>query len=250
MGKTKRPRTPAQLANDQLMREAHQNKNPQTKEPTQINQDKSEGGTLTQDQYAELMQRLEAVENTPNQTVDQHLEEKQTVSVNQHGQSVGIITKFPIEARLYPDPRDELYDLPELRRFSPRDNVKFTWTVKGQVYETKFGTNVQEPFFTLDVHRLDYDEEGNLKPQAFRIGRLIFNEDETEALQIAQDMKFNLNISDMREIMNVARVERIKRWLLPYFQGHKIPPLQDNSSEQVDPQTGRAMQMTNTAELL
>lgn len=258
MPKTKRQRTPAQLANDERLRSKNKNPQSQTKESTQTNQqnnqDKSErsseGVTLTQDQYAELMQRLEAVENTPNQTVDQHLEEKQTVSVNQHGQSVGIITKFPIEATFYPDPRDELYDIPEIQFRAPRQNVKFVWDVSGQVYETKFGTNVQEPFFRLDVYRLDRDEEGTVKPESFRIARLVFNEDETEALKIAQEMGLNLTMTDMREIMNVARFERIKRFILPLFLGHKIPALQDNSTEQVDPQTGRAMQMTNTAELL
>lgn len=245
MPKSKRQRTPAQLANDERLRSKNKNPQSQTKESST-----TEGVTLTQDQYDTLMARLESLESQPSTTVDQHLKQPETVSIGSMGQTVGVITKFPIEARLYPDPREDLYELPELKRFSPRDNLRFSWNVQGQVYETKFGTNVQEPFFTLDVHRLDYDEEGELRPQAFRIARLVFNEDETEALKISQDMGLNLNITDMREIMNVARVERIKRWLLPYFLGHKIPTLQNNSTEQVDPQTGRAMQMTNTADLL
>lgn len=244
---TKRQRTPAQLANDERLR--NKNKNPQQTKPTNDN-DTSGGVTLTQAQYTALMERLASLEQQPNTTVDQHLKQPETVNINQHGQTVGIVTKFPIEASLYPDPLDDLYDLPELKRFSPRDNIRLTWSVQGQVYETKFGTNVQEPFFMLDVNRLDYDEEGELKPQSFRIARLVFNEDETEALRLAQEMGLNLTITDMREIMNVARVERIKRWLLPYFLGHKIPKLEDNNKEQVDPQTGRAMQMTNTSELL
>jgi hypothetical protein len=219
---------------------ARQNQNPQTKDSV----------TLTTNQYEELMARLQKLEQEPTQTVDQHLEGPQTISVNQHGQSVGIVTKYPVDPSLYPNPTDDLYDIPEIQFRAPRENVKFVWNVSGQVYETKFGTNVQEPFFRLDVFRLDRDEDGQIKPGAFRIGRLVFNEDETTAYQIAQDMKLNISMTDMREIMNIARFERIKQFILPLFLGHKIPVLQDNSSEQVDPQTGRAMQMTNTAELL
>lgn len=247
MPKSTRQRTPAQLANDERLRNKNKNPHSQTKE---LGDDKSEGVTLTTEQYDTLMARLESLEQQPSTTVDQHLKQPETVSIGHLGQTVGVITKFPIEAKLYPDPRDDLYDLPELKRFSPRENIRFTWSVQGQVYETKFGTNVQEPFFMLDVNRLDYDEEGELKPQSFRIARLVFNEDETEALKISQEMGLNLTVTDIREIMNVARVERIKRWLLPYFLGHKIPTLQNKTSEQVDPQTGRAMQMTNTADLL
>jgi hypothetical protein len=245
MPKSKRQRTPAQLANDERLRSKNKNPQSQTKESSMM-----EGVTLTQDQYDTLMTRLESLESQPSTTVDQHLKQPETVSIGSMGQTVGVITKFPIEATFYPDPREELYDIPEIQFRAPRQNVKFVWNVSGQVYETKFGTNVQEPFFKLDVYRLDRDEEGTVKPESFRIARLIFNEDETEALKIAQEMGLNLNMADMREIMNVARFERIKRFILPLFLGHKIPSLQNNSTEQVDPQTGRAMQMTNTAELL
>jgi hypothetical protein len=232
--------------------EAAKNKNPQT------NQEQTEATAQTSGQQMveipadvlqSIMQRLQAVENQTPPPVNQHLTQPQTVQIGVNGQTIGVFTKYPIDPSYYPDPTPALYQEPALSRFAVAQNFRFTWEVEGQTYETKFGTNVREPLFTVKMYRLDFDENGNPKPTGFLLRRLKLTEDEATMNKIATELGLDIQNIATKDLLDVARYHRIRQWVMDYF----YPPsfeAQNDTNEMVDPISGRVIPVENIQKIL
>jgi hypothetical protein len=144
---------------------------------------------------------------------------------NANGQVIGSIEKFPIAAGYYPDPVEEIttwFDTnPRTRRFAFSSNFYLTFDWDAKPYETKFGTHMQEPTFHLTLYSNLYDDEGGETDKFHIVQSFHFNEDEATALEIANEMGMQATHENMREVMNQARLERIKRWILNVFMPEK-----------------------------
>ncbi len=140
---------------------------------------------------------------------------------NTRGEVVGSIEKYNIDPDYYPNPIDEVttwLDTNEkTKRFSFSNNYYLTWEITTVPYDTKFGTSVREPTFHLTLYSPLYDENGDDTGRFRVVQSLHFNEDESTAFEIAARLGFTPTHDNMREIMDKARVERIKRWLKSIF---------------------------------
>jgi hypothetical protein len=234
------------------MKAMHAAKQPQTNTPkTEEQAERPAQPKMVQIDEAvlnQLMQRLAAVEDqTP--PVIQNLQQPQTINLGMGGQTVGVLTKYSIDPNYYPDPTPMLFNEPTLQRFSPAMNYRFKWQVEGTTYETKFGTNIREPLFTVTMYRVDFDENGQPLESGFRLRRLQLTEDEVTMAKIATELGLDLNNTSLKDLLDVTRYHRIRQWVLEYF----YPPnfnRENENTEMVDPVTGRVVTVENISKLL
>lgn len=155
---------------------------------------------------------------------------------NSQGQVVGSIIKFPIDDGYYPDPTDELTKFMNVskrtRRFGFSDNYYLTWDWDSKPYDTKYGTSMREPTFHVTLYANQYDETGEETGNFIVIQTFHFNEDESTALTIAAEMGYDATHDNMRQVMNDARFERVKRWLLGVFFPENNFGLNESSFEE------------------
>lgn len=226
------PERKAQFAKDMAARRAakkeqtQQTQTPQTKVEEQIKTDPQIQQDVAAPQLLtftpeQLKQLVDALSGGTRDSAPAQAFQPTGQQVNSQGQVIGSIEKFPIDPDYYPDPIEDILKWldanPRTRRFAFRDNYYLTWEMTSVPYDTKFGTSVREPTFHLTLYSPLYDEDGEDTGRFRVIQSLHFNEDESTALGIAAEMGFQANAGNMREVMNQARIERIKRWLLSVF---------------------------------
>jgi uncharacterized protein (DUF736 family) len=190
--------------------------------------------TFTPEQLQTLVAALTG--GKADQAVPQAFSSLGQHQTNAQGQVIGTIEKFPISAGYYPDPVEEVTryfdDTPKYRRLAFSENYYLTWEWDAKPYETKFGTHIQEPTFHLTLYANLFDEDGDETDKFHIVQTFHFNEDETTALEVATELGFDANHDNMRAVMDLARVERIKRWLLNVFTPEKNYDLNQFYSEE------------------
>jgi hypothetical protein len=221
MTKKKRTLSPEHLAKlqagraqAQASKQANQQANQTTSQNTVPATSQAEDTvTISKEQFDTLMQRLSAVEDSKTQT--------QTVmpaavapGLDQFGRPTGIISKYPVDPSYYNDPRKRLYDLPELERFAFKQNYILDFEVDQMIYETKFGTSMSEPKFTLTLKQRRYDEEGKLRDGLIILGQGIFFEDQAASIKEASAMGLPIDNSHSREFLDQMRFLRMRDWLV------------------------------------
>lgn len=213
---------------------AHSDEQPKQTESTQVAQSDQAPQllTFTPEQLQQLVNALSAG-RTDQAQAPAFGGGNQT---NIHGQVVGTIVKHPIDEGYYPDPVDELTEFmvsnKRTRRFGFRENYYMTWNWDAKPYETKFGTNVQEPTFHVTLYANQYDESGEETGKYIVIQSFHFNEDESTALSIAHELGFDANHENMRHVLDQARTERVRRWLLSIFFPENNFGLNEQSTEE------------------
>lgn len=199
--------------------------------------------SITKAQLDTLMQRISDLEGKGQ------LGAQTSTPVNpQTGRPQSVIYKYPVEPSGYPDPSGKLAQEPELRRFAIEDNYIIRWDVDGMVYETKWGSTVAEPKFTVTLYRKMYDENGKLKDQMILVQRLVLFEDEVFTKKLAHEL--DIKETDIDKLMNVVRYERIKRWLLDVFQAGPHPRHRSSSRQRQAVIDGKPVIMVDTEEVL
>lgn len=127
----------------------------------------------------------------------------------------GIVQRYPVEASHYPDPRDRLYDLVELKRYAMRDNYIITYEVQGVTYE-KQNVTFTEPRHAVHLFRRLWDDNGEENSKVALVARHFQTEDELITKIAAQ--KLGLDMSKWQEAVDEVRFLRIKQWLLDLFR--------------------------------
>lgn len=179
--------------------------------------------TLDEDKFKELMDRLARLEESKTQT----LTSPPNQGFDQFGKPQGVMQKYSIDPSYYNDPRDGLYDLPELKRQAMRENFHIDWEVEQLIYETKYGTSFSEPKFTLTLFQKRFDDEGKEIVKTAPDGKVyhprivrqvgIFFEDPVAAIKVAQELGLPIDNANTREFLEQMRFMRYKQWLLEIF---------------------------------
>lgn len=176
--------------------------------------------TLTGDQLTELVNRLVAgqvTDKAPAPSLTAGVGMGNGLQTNHMGQIVGTEVKWDIDPNSYQSPVEKLMQEPRLSRFSLNENYFLTWDITSKPYETKYGISVQEPFFHMTLYMNMFDEQGEELDKAVVVQTLHFNEDQGIALAYAAELGIDTNELGMKHIMDLARYERAKRWLLAIF---------------------------------
>jgi hypothetical protein len=176
--------------------------------------------TLTPEQLDTLVSRLVAgqiTDKAPSPSMTAGVGLRPGIQTNHMGQIVGTEQKWDIDPNHYPNPIDRLMSEPRLRRFSMDDNYFLTWDITSKPYETKYGYSVQEPFFHMTLYMNMFDDQGEDTGSAIVVQTLHFNEDQQIAIEYAAELGIEVTADNLKEVMNIARYERAKRWLLAIF---------------------------------
>ena len=170
--------------------------------------------TLSAEQFQALIDAL----SKGNTSAPAQFSGQQT---NAMGQVVGSITKYEPDPNYYPNPIEDLISFfetnPKTKRLAFRDNYFLKWEISSKPYDTKYGTSIIEPTFHLSIYTPLFDEQGNETGGYRALKSFDLNEDESTALLIAHDLGITATHENMREVMNTARFERIKRLILADF---------------------------------
>ena len=176
---------------------------------------------VSKSQLDALLSRLEKLESASTASTSF---DKQTSQVDMTGRMIGVNTPHPLDPKFYIDPRDRLYELPELRRFAFRENYELDFAVEVLNYETKWGTSFSVPKFKLKLKRLLLDEEtgepkvverdGKRLKQGYLVKVGIFFIDPNDAIKTAVDMGIEVTDANSYEFLEMMRFEQYKRWLV------------------------------------
>lgn len=165
---------------------------------------------LTQEQFDTIMNRMNQLESSGAKTAS---DAEFVPGTNAYGKPTGILQKFSVDPSDYKDPRGELYDLKELERFAFKQNFVLDWEVEQTLYETKYGTSVSEPKFTLTLKQRRFDEDGNPKDGLIVRGRGIFFEDPSASIKEAAALGLAIDKANSAEFLSQMRFLRYKSWV-------------------------------------
>lgn len=217
---TKRQRTPAQIEADKARMaklRARREKNVKEipyKESDDMWPEHSKKVTLTQDQFDQIMSRLEKAEEAKTHTVTTGNPQS---GFDQFGKPTGVIQKYSVDPAHYKDPRESLLNIPELKRQAMAENFMLDWEVEQLIYDTKYGSSFSEPKFTLILWRKMFDEEGNTNGKRILIQTGVFFEDPVTAVKEATQLGIPLDNSTSSEFLEQMRFLRYKQWLMDIF---------------------------------
>ena len=162
------------------------------------------------------------------------------LGLNQAGQITGVITKYPLDKDYYPDPCEELANMPELVRFGFKENYDLKWDIHTQPYQTNTNIWYNEPWHIVTLYKRLFDDDGNPVMEKDENGNLdevvyikntgYFFEDDMAVQQEAQ--RLGLTEFDSSELSNILRLERMKTWLKNIFYPPK-PKSQYNDKQVV-----------------
>lgn len=183
----------------------------------------------------ELEARLSAYESKDKQRqADQVQDKVKGLSVDEHGGLAGIYNKYPLSKSYYPDPTEQLQNEPFLTRFAFKENYVLKWNVDGMVYETKWGTTVAEPKFTVVLYQKMFDDKGEVMPEKLiRLSGLNIFEDPASVRQLVVELDQDTDGLSEKEIFDLVRYHRIKEWLKNVFQPAPLLSNLNRNSETV-----------------
>lgn len=215
------------------MKAAREAKAPQdapTFEPTQESTEQPTV-TLTQDQFQEMLSRIESLENQKQTTQPT----QSTAQLNSQGAVVGVIERFPVDPMYYKSPVDGLYDLPDLKRYAMRENYEIRWQVTPTKYQTANGTWFVEPRFELTLLRRMFDEEDPTLelPTKIVLGKASFFNDPPADILEASLAGVALEDLDKGEFQEKMRMYRYSFWLRERLNPRKPESTKAQSEQRV-----------------
>lgn len=214
-------------------------------EPPQPVMAPAQGVTLTQEQFQMMLDRLAArpEPQASPEAMQQAFPGGQPPSLNSQGGVVGVVERFPIDPKHYQSPVEELYDLPELRRFGLRENYVIEWNVRPVKYQTAMGTWYIEPKFELILKKKQFDEDnnelikydtkGNPYYPRLILGRASFFEDPPANILEAEEAGVEIDDLDKPEFQEKMRMYRYKFWLMERLSPKKPQYTTNNRREEV-----------------
>lgn len=207
----KRPRTPAQLANDERLRaQAKARKTPQAEEqkPT-LNPGLGEEPeqTISMSEYNDLKRQVQELINL----------QKTSQTPSDVG-LVGFFEKYKMGKDYYPDMTEKLANEPRLSRFAFKENYELKYWYDESKYTTMEGVRMAEPKFHLDLIRVVFDEDTGLPTNGrYIVRRLVFHEDPDAAIAIATEQGVNIDAENEKDFLDSMRYLRQRDWLMDIF---------------------------------
>ena len=234
-----KPRTPAQLANDERLRQQakarrEQRENLTTNQPTEddlpVEPQANPEPVVVPDQniddmkrqIAEMQENMDLMRkllvNQQNAQPNPSLQGATTgVSMNQQGDLIGEWEKYLVDPSNYPDPTPRLKAEPRLRPIAFEFNYEMEYEVGVSSYQTKTGKNIREPKFQITLNRVVLDDQGQPTNKRYIARRMVFHEDPQAALVIARDNGLTVDKSDEKLFLNEMRYLRVRDWLFDIF---------------------------------
>lgn len=220
---TKRPRSAAQLANDERLR--NKVKQPKTEPiaeaPTDIQPTVDLGAMQRQlNEVMETNALLKAALLRGNQD--------NGLSLGRGNKVVGEVDKYLVDPENYPDPTPRLSQEQRLQSIAFNHNYELDYQFSVRPYETKTGLNMREPEFTVTLNRIVLDDQGNrvkvlnpknnkMEEKRYRARRMMFHEDPQAALVIARDNNLDVDKTDEKTFLDEMRYLRVRDWLFGVF---------------------------------
>jgi hypothetical protein len=212
---------------------------PEDSAPAQISEELEtsdsapEVNTQGEDTVTQLLKRIEELEKRQffQQPVPPVAPGAQVTS----GGIVGTVTKYSINPKDYPDPRDRLFEEKrlQLKGFN-RDWWDLEWIVGRVNYETKDRVNTVEPKFQLRLIRIIEDPEtGEPSNKRYTLWKGTFFEDPQAAIQVALDHGFEVSEQMEKAFLDEMRYLRMRDWLLEAFYPPKPSQQKINKTETV-----------------
>ena len=199
------------------------------------------------DTLNKLMERLDRLESHKTES----LPGNHTPEINNMGRAVGVMQKYAVDVRDYDDPRQELYDLPELTRYAFKENYYLMWDVEAVQYENKWGIAYSEPRFVLKLYKRMFEDDGTPTPlmdkvtgkqivdeqgrpqfRSYLVQRAYFFEDPIASMKEAQEMGIPVTNANSKDFLEKMRKLRYRNWLIEIFQP-KRPTVQPRTTETV-----------------
>lgn len=217
----KKPRTPAQLANDERLRNAAKQRKASADGGSPAPEPKpspAEPETKTTYSDADIAELIAQVKELKAQKVN--FAPNNTLQSN-NGRLVGTVEKYVVDPTRYPSPVERLTNEPKLARFAFPLNYELVWDVGVSSYETRDGINTKEPRFTLQLIKIVMDEE-TFEPtnKRYMLYQLIFHEDPQAALILAQEHGLPVDEQNEASFLDEMRYLRMRDWLFqlePFF---------------------------------
>ena len=191
---------------------------------------KDEGVTLTTEQFNQLMERLSKVEGAKT-TVQTQTPVGQ--GFDSFGKPVGIMQRYSLDPAHYKDPREALYESKELKRHAIRENYMLTWDVDQLIYDTKYGTSMSDPKFTLTLYRKKFNEDGTESGKRILIQTGVFFEDPSASIKEAIALGISVDNANSPEFLEQMRYHRYKQWLLDIFNPSRLTSTKPKTREEV-----------------
>lgn len=239
----KKARTPKQLANDERLRKAAQERRQKKREQEQREQELVELNKKDEQiaqspapeanaDLGELLKQIQQIQEDNTLLKAALLNQQQNdapQNANQQGSMttsrgiVGTFEKYITDPSRYPDPRERLTEFfetsPKYRRFGFKDNYELRWEVKPmRPYERKDGVIETQPRFVMGLDRIIYDED-TYEPTNGRyvVKEIMLFEDPETALIIADEQGLNLDKSNEKAFLDEMRFIRLRDWLVECF---------------------------------
>jgi hypothetical protein len=216
----KRKLSPEHLAKLQAGREARFAKNNEqileaevTETPNIQVAQPATGVTLSMEQFQMMLEKFSSKESTASDRGN-------------------VIERFSINPSHYKNPVEDLYDLPELRRFSMRENYIIEWSCTPTRYETADKTWYVEPRFELKLMKKQFDDDGNeveridnqgkkFYPRVV-LGKASFFEDPPANIIEAELAGLTIDDLDSEEFQEKMRMYRYRFWIIERLNPRKI----------------------------
>lgn len=214
----KKPRTPAQLANDERLRKTPVNENNTPATPSEVAPD---------DNTDDLKRRIKEMETNQELMLQILKQNKSTdgVLMGSQGKLLGEVEKYTVDPDNYPDLTIRLRQEPRLQPLAFDYNYDLIFSMSVSSYETKTGANFKEPKFTIQLNKISIDDEGKQTDKRYVIKRLIFHEDPQAAIVVARENGISLDdykdmdntTENQRVFLNEMRYLRARDWLFGVF---------------------------------
>ncbi len=192
----------------------------------------TQGVTLSNEQFQQLLQAFQANSN------------KGQINIGNQGQIKEVLEKASVNPALYVDPTDYLYDLPELKRFSMRENFVIEYKFSTIKYETAQGVWYVEPKFELTLKRKQFDPQTGeelvkkkpdgteYKPRIV-IGKALFFEDSPSNIEEATLAGLSYEDVESDTFAEKMRLWRFKNWLIERINPRPTITKTSNMREEV-----------------
>lgn len=211
-----------QLAKMQAARRKNQNPQNQTS-PSETQAEANPAPTPTNHSapdpdVSDLQRQIEELKQMMalNQAFMQGQQSAQGPQVSR-GRLVGTVEKYSTNFKDYPDPRERLASESRLQRIAFPQNYELNWEVAETTYETRDGLTQKEPKFTLTLNRIVLDDDGEPTNGRYSICRMVFFEDPSTAVTMANANGLPINDENELDFLNEMRYLRMRDWLFECF---------------------------------
>lgn len=213
---TKKPRTPAQLANDKRLAEAARARRtaPELPKETVLDGTTSAPEPVTTYSDGDIAELIRQVQELKAQNQQFNQPQPQNTLTSNNGRLVGTVEKYLVDPKNYPDPTERLANEPKLARFAFPLNYELAWDVSVSSYQTIDGINQKEPRFTLQLVKVMLDEQtGEPTNKRAMLYQMMFHEDPQAAIAIAREHGLEVDEVNEKQFLDEMRYLRMRDWL-------------------------------------